>query len=134
MCHTVNLGSPLEGLTKQYGVDITVDEGTVADIPDFTFRELDLVRVKGKTKPVAIFEPIGETGRLSEEELATLADYEKALAAYRHCNWEASRQMFEKLTEQKGELLYNAYLDRIERFKQEPPSADWDGVFDHLSK
>jgi len=134
MGDTVNLGSRLEGLTKQYGVDIIVNEGTVADIPDFTFRELDLVRVKGKTKPVAIFEPVGETGTLSEEELSTLADYEKALAAYRRCDWETSRQVFEKLTEQKGELLYNAYLDRIERFKQEPPAADWDGVFDHLSK
>ncbi len=134
MGDTVNLGSRLEGLTKQYGVDIIVNEGTVADIPEFTFRELDLVRVKGKTKPVAIFEPIGETRTLDEKELSTLADYEKALAGYRRCDWEISRQLFEKLTEQKGELLYNAYLDRIERFKQEPPPADWDGVFDHLSK
>ncbi len=134
MGDTVNLGSRLEGLTKQYGVDIIVNEGTVADISEFTFRELDLVRVKGKTKPVAIFEPIGATRSLVEEELSTLADYEKALAAYRRRNWEISRQMFEKLAEQKSELLYTAYLDRIERFKQEPPPADWDGVFDHLSK
>ena len=134
MGDTVNLGSRLEGLTKQYGVDIIVNEGTVTDIPEFTFRELDLVRVKGKTKPVAIFEPVGETSTLNEEDISTLADYEKALAAYRRCDWEAARQMFEKLTEQKDELLYNAYLDRIERFRQEPPPADWDGVFDHLSK
>ncbi len=63
MGDTVNLGSRLEGLTKQYGVDIIVSAGTVALIPDFTFRELDLVRVKGKHEPVAIYEPVGETSQ-----------------------------------------------------------------------
>jgi adenylate cyclase len=134
MGDTVNLGSRLEGLTKQYGVDIIVNEGTLREIPDFTFRELDLVRVKGKTKPVAIFEPVGETALLDESSLAKLADYENALAAFRRCDWANARLLFEKLTEQYGELLYNVYLDRIERFSHEPPPADWDGVFDHLSK
>jgi adenylate cyclase len=134
MGDTVNLGSRLEGLTKQYGVDIIVNRTTAASIPDFTFRELDLVRVKGKTEPVAIFEPLGETGQLSDEAIARLADYEAALGAYRRCDWSGARQLFEKLTEQQGELLYNVYLDRIERFSHEPPAADWDGVFDHLSK
>jgi len=134
MGDTVNLGSRLEGLTKQYGVDIIVSQGTVTDIPDFAFRELDLVRVKGKTRPVAIFEPVGLSSDLDAEELSRLADYEKALAAYRRCDWQNARQLFEKLTKQNGELLYNVYLDRIERFSHEPPPADWDGVFDHLSK
>ncbi len=134
MGDTVNLGSRLEGLTKQYGVDIIVNEGTLIQIPEFTFRELDLVRVKGKTKPVAIFEPIGETKLLDEKILSNLADYAKALAAYRRCDWEQAGRLYENLTEQSDELLYNTYLDRIERFRHEPPSADWDGVFDHLSK
>ncbi len=134
MGDTVNLGSRLEGLTKQYGVDIIVNSQTVAAIPDFTFRELDLVRVKGKTEPVAIFEPIGETDKLDGDAIAKLDDYRNALAAYRRCDWSTSQELFEKLTEQHGELLYNVYLDRIERFSQEPPPANWDGVFDHLSK
>jgi adenylate cyclase len=134
MGDTVNLGSRLEGLTKQYGVDIIVNEGTVTQIPEFTFRELDLVRVKGKTKPVAIFEPIGETKLLDEKILSNLENYAKALAAYRRCDWEQASRLYENLTKQSDELLYNTYLDRIERFRHEPPSADWDGVFDHLSK
>jgi adenylate cyclase len=134
MGDTVNLRSRLEGLTKQYGVDIILNEGTVAEIPDFSFRELDLVRVKGKTKPVAIFEPIGESKTLDDAALTKLQDYENALAAFRRCDWINARLLFEKMTEQHGELLYNVYLDRIERFGHEPPPADWDGVFDHLSK
>lgn len=134
MGDTVNLGSRLEGLTKQYGVDIIVSENTVAAIDDFTFRELDLVRVKGKHKPVAIFEPVGLSAKLDAKTRAELADYEKALALYRRCYWDDASALFEKLTERTGALLYNVYLDRIERFRQEPPEANWDGVFDHLSK
>ncbi len=134
MGDTVNLGSRLEGLTKQYGVDIIVSENTVAAIPDFAFRELDWVRVKGKQKPVAIFEPVGITDELDAETRAELAEYQKALALYRSSDWDGARALFEKLTERTGTLLYNVYLDRIERFRQEPPTASWDGVFDHLSK
>ena len=134
MGDTVNLGSRLEGLTKQYGVDIIVNGATAASISEFTFRELDLVRVKGKQEPVAIFEPLGETADLDDSTLTALATYQSALEAYRRRDWSAARQLFEKLTERRDELLYNIYLDRIKRFSQEPPSADWDGVFDHLSK
>lgn len=134
MGDTVNLGSRLEGLTKQYGVDIIVSAGTVAMVPEFTFRELDLVRVKGKNEPVAIFEPVGETSQLDDDALTSLADYVAALAAYRGREWDKARELFEKLAERNAALLYNVYLDRIERFSHEPPAADWDGVFDHLSK
>jgi adenylate cyclase len=134
MGDTVNLGSRLEGLTKQYGVDIIVNAGTVSMIPDFTFRELDLVRVKGKNEPVAIYEPVGETSQLDDGTRTNLVDYVEALAAYRACDWDKARNLFEKLTERNNELLYNVYLNRIERFSHEPPPADWDGVFDHLSK
>lgn len=134
MGDTVNLGSRLEGLTKQYGVDIIVSEKTAAAIPGFAFRELDLVRVKGKNRPVAIFEPIGVRSTLDEETAARLADYGKALALYRSADWDGAQTLFENLTERTGELLYNVYLDRIERFRHEPPAANWDGVFDHQSK
>ena len=55
----VNLASRLEGITKQYGVGIIVGENTRNAVPDFIYRELDHVRVKGKDKPVAILRTIG---------------------------------------------------------------------------
>lgn len=134
MGDTVNLGSRLEGLTKQYGVDIIVNDQTRELIDDFVFRELDLVRVKGKSEPVAIFEPIGLRAEIEATTSAALRDYADALNAYRSCDWNVARQLFEKLTEQDGHLLYNVYLDRIDRFRHEPPPEDWDGVFDHLVK
>lgn len=134
MGDTVNLGSRLEGLTKQYGVDIIVNDLTTKLVDDFVFRELDLVRVKGKTEPVAIFEPIGMRSELDDISLGNLANYAQALTAYRQRDWGTATQLFEKLTEDEGHLLYNVYLDRIEQFRREPPPAEWDGVFDHLVK
>lgn len=134
MGDTVNLGSRLEGLTKQYGVDIIVNDRTAELVPEFTFRELDLVRVKGKHEPVAIFEPIGPTGVVDGERRELLQTYDAALRAYRRKNWDEAAKLFENLTERDAALLYNVYLDRIRMFRSEPPSGDWDGVFDHLGK
>jgi len=134
MGDTVNLGSRLEGITKQYGVDIIVNDRTVQQVDDFAFRELDLVRVKGKTEPAAIFEPIGRREELDVITISRLDDYTRALAAYRRCAWDEAQHLFEKLTEERHELLYNVYLDRIAQFRREPPPENWDGVFDHVTK
>ncbi len=134
MGDTVNLGARLESLTKQYGVDIIVSDRSAALVPEYTFRELDLVRVKGKQQPVAIFEPLGRADDVSTQARAQLAGYTSALAAYRARQWDAASSAFETLKQQSDDVLYNMYLDRIDNFRRSPPPASWDGVFDHLSK
>jgi adenylate cyclase len=60
----VNLGSRLESLNKQYGTRIIISEGTRARLKgQYTLRPLGDVVVKGRTKPVAIFEVVGRTDR-----------------------------------------------------------------------
>jgi adenylate cyclase len=134
MGDVVNLGSRLEGLTKQYGVDMIVSAATASLLPDFAFRELDLVRVKGKTEPIAIFEPLGLASTVSARKLASLTEFSAAIVAFRQKDWDTAHSSIQKLREDGDALLYNVYLDRIERFRREPPPADWDGVFEHLSK
>ncbi len=134
MGDTVNLGSRLEGLTKQYGVDIIVNERTVELAPDFRFRELDLVRVKGKREPVAIFEPIGPAASIDAATATALDDYATALGAYREQRWHEAESGFRSLRECTDSVLYNTYIDRIQRFRAEPPPGGWDGVFDHKTK
>jgi len=51
----VNLGSRLEGLTKEYQVPIVVSEFTKQLAPEFDYNELDKVKVKGKNQAVTIF-------------------------------------------------------------------------------
>jgi len=131
----VNLGSRLEGLTKQYGVDIMVSEYTRDLVPDFAYRELDRVRVKGKDKPVAVFEPLGLAGQLSPADASCLQRYHQALACYRRRDFTEADQMFSALhQEEPKRLLYSLYLDRIRHFQENPPPADWDGSFTHTTK
>lgn len=134
MGDTVNLGSRLEGLTKQYGVDIIVSDRSRQLAPEFAYRELDLVRVKGKKEPIAIFEPLGKSAEISDQMTVEVAKYHEALAAYRAREWRKASGLLKNLTDQSASLLYTVYMDRIARFEDQPPPADWDGVFDHLSK
>jgi adenylate cyclase len=131
----VNLGSRLEGLTKNYGVNIIVSETTRAEIPEFVFRELDLVRVKGKNEPVAIFEPISHKNDLEKSVASELKAYKQALKHFRAQSWDMAELDFFNLTRlDPGRLLYQVYLDRVSFFRNEPPGDDWDGVFTHTSK
>jgi adenylate cyclase len=131
----VNLGSRLEGLTKAYGVNIIVSETTKAEVDEFVFRELDLVRVKGKNKPVAIFEPIGHKNDVSKDIISELTRYKQALLAFRKQNWDKAEMEFFNLSRSYPErALYLEYLNRITNYRNEPPGDEWDGVYTHTSK
>lgn len=129
MGDAVNLGSRLEGITKVYGVGITVGEATRAAAPEFAYRELDLVKVKGKNEPVAIFEPIGLEQELGEAERRELERWHQALAAVRAQQWEQADALIAELraaSPQRG--LYQLYTERIAHYRAHPPGEGWDGV------
>ena len=131
----VNLGSRLEGLTKAYGVNIIVSETTRAAVPEFVFRELDLVRVKGKNEPVAIFEPIGHKNDVAKEVISEIARYKQALLAFRNQSWDKAEMEFFSLSRSYPDcMLYQEYLKRTATYRDNPPGDDWDGVFTHTSK
>lgn len=126
---TVNLGSRLEGLTKQYGVDVLVSDATRQAAADIVFREIDRVRVKGKLQPVAIHEPLGRRDLLSPDRVIAARRFEEALEAYRAQRFELAAGQLRELNEADGQELYAVYLRRIEHFLAHPPPADWDGVY-----
>ena len=131
----VNLGSRLEGLTKVYGVDIITSEYTRYAVPEYEYRELDRVRVKGKDKPVSIFEPLGLLENISKEERNLLQDFHIAIKQYRAQNWDAAeREIFALSQQEPDREIYRIYLDRIMHFRKSPPGDDWDGSFTHTSK
>ena len=131
----VNLGSRLESLTKIYGVNIIVSEATKNGIPEYIFRQLDLVRVKGKNEPVAIFEPVGHINDVDKQITSELTSYKQALRGFRSQNWDKAEMDFFNLSRtDPNRLLYQLYLDRIAIYRNEPPGDDWDGVFTHTNK
>jgi len=132
---TVNLGARLEGLTKNYGVDIIVNETTKEAVPEYFYMKLDRVRVKGKNEPVTIYEPVALIGEISAEEEMELDEYDKALKFYYSKDWGRAKSKFNLLKESySSKKIYDIYLERINNYINEPPSGSWDGVFTHTTK
>ena len=130
MGDSVNLGSRLEGLTKQYGVAIIISDSTRQQAPDVACRELDRVRVKGKEQPVTIYEPVFDG--LSSDDLRR---HDEAMQAYRDQQWGRAEQLFSELLERSdGHKLYGIYLERIADFRTHPPEQPWGGVYTHSTK
>jgi adenylate cyclase len=131
----VNLGARLEGLTKMPGYPgIIVSEITANAIPDHAFRELDQVQVVGKSEPVGIFEPLGETAHLTEQQQKILELLNPALQNYRLQQWDDAMAVFRDLERFGDDELYRIYMQRIDHFRKNPPGEDWDGTFIHQSK
>ena len=134
MGDSVNLGSRLESLTKNYGVDIMVSEFTKAQTQDMIYRELDTVRVKGKDKPVTVFEPLGMAEQLTQQTLDALDLYGQALKHYANQEWDIAMTQFKSLQKTAAHPLYQLYIARIEQFKLAPPDKYWDGVYTYETK
>ncbi len=132
----VNLGSRLEGTTKYYGVGLVVGEMTRAAAGEaFVFRELDLVRVKGKARAIRVYEPICRTGEADEALQRGLADYHEFLSDFRARRWAEARAGFSRLREGvPGLRLYEIYLERIEALSTDDPGEGWDGVYERKEK
>jgi len=128
----VNLASRLEGLTRHYGVGVVVSESTRAACPGWTFRELDRVRVKGKDRPVQIFEPLVETDRPDADLAARLAAHAEALDHYRAGRLDAALAAFGRATTDDDVVLRRLYERRVEALRRDGVPPDWDGttVFD----
>jgi adenylate cyclase len=131
MGDAVNLGSRLEGITKQYGVGILVTQPTVEADPTHAFMKVDDVRVKGKETPVAIYEPLGDKAEPAGRDAA---DFEAAFAHYQAQDWDAAEAALRALNARAPRALYDIYLERIAHFRETPPPADWDGVFVYTTK
>ena len=129
MGDAVNLGSRLEGITKQYGVGIIVGETTREKLKkEVVFRELDRVRVKGKEEPVGIYEPLGFEGQLSKELANEVKMWNQALRAYRSQDWDQAEVTLLNLSRTSPRYLYEIYGKRIAHYRKDPPGKDWDGV------
>ena len=135
MGDAVNLASRLEGLTKEYGVNMIVGEATRAEVADVMFRELDRVKVKGKDEPVAIFEPIGPTLATDKRVQDELRLWGQVLKLYRARDWDmAELQLLNLQKVNAASALYKLFLGRIALFRREPPEQGWDGSWKFETK
>ncbi len=134
---SVNLASRLEGANKLYGTEIMIGEQTYESIKDkFITRPLDLLRVKGKKKPVKAYELIAfKDANLSTEFKEMLMQYKKGFENYLMRNWEWAANHFRQALQIKSDDgPSRLYLLRCQEFMKNPPGDDWDGVFVMKSK
>ena len=127
----VNLGARLEGINKVYQTanNIIISEFTKEEISDaIVTRELDSVRVKGKEKPVAIFELVGEKDVVVYPE-EFLGHYSEGLMGYKSMEWDRALEQFRACLQVKDDGVSSMYVKRCQYFKKNPPGPDWDRVF-----
>jgi adenylate cyclase len=132
----VNLGARVEGLTKEYGATVICSEFTRNAGPsDWSYRELDTIRVKGKDQPVTIYEPMGPKEALSTDVRNELARHRGALKQFRGQQWDQAESEFFSLSRTPGaHKVYEIFLERIAYYRKNPPGEKWDGVFTFKTK
>src|ERR1700676_4024731 len=134
---TVNLSSRLEGLNKEYGTHILVNESTYAAVKnaEFLFRELDIIRVKGKLQPVTIYELMGKLSELAQDPSykalkQRLRDFAAARELYRMRHWEQAQHAFQEILDRTpDDGPSRMYWKRCQEYLFDEPPVGWDGVF-----
>lgn len=133
----VNMSSRLEGATKQYGVPILISEFTVADLRSpAKLREIDLIRVKGKDIPVAVYEALDHyTADIFPNLDATVAAFNQGMKHYRAQQFSVAQTYFkDALHSNPDDKPSQIFLERCATFLKTPPPADWDGVWTMTEK
>jgi adenylate cyclase len=129
---SVNLGSRLEGANKQYGTYIMASERTQELVKEyFVFRELDLLVVKGKTKPIKVFELIGrKNDSVPPRKISAIERYTIGLELYRQKKFsEAIEKFNEALSIEPDDQPSRLYVERSQLYQTNPPPEEWNGVF-----
>jgi len=133
----VNLAARLESACKQYGAHILISEFTYKQLRGTYYsRELDLVVVKGKTQPVAIYEILDyHTEESYPQMIDALRHFKSGLVKYRQQKWKDAKGEFgEVLALNDHDKAAKMYIERCDHFIANPPGDDWNGVWVMESK
>jgi adenylate cyclase len=131
----VNLGSRLESITKYYGVKLLVGESTHAKAPQYLYRLIDRVLVKGKHEPITMYEPVCLLDDASESRRERVEKFNEAMTCYFAQEWgRAERLLNELLAQEPDRKLYLLFLERVGALRQAGLPPDWSGVYEHKDK
>ena len=130
----VNLASRLEGLTKNYGATVLISESTYEVVKDkFVIQQADIVRVKGKKKPVKIYSLIDEKNE--KTDIDVYKKFDAAIDLYQNKKFNESLAMLKNLQKELSDnFLIQMYIERAQSMINQPPPENWDGVFDYKTK
>jgi adenylate cyclase len=132
MGDSVTLASRLEGANKKYGTLILVSSSTYLEAKNvIEARELDVIRVKGRTEPVPVYELVARRGELRSEQIDLHERYARCLSLYRARDWVGARESFAALAERFPEDgPTREYLHRLSDLGwTEKLPSEWDGAY-----
>jgi len=130
MGDNVNLGSRLESINKKYHTHIIISETTRSALgPEYIVRELDRVKVKGKNKPVTIFEVVGKDAvgflPVDDQKMAVVKRFGEAMQLYYAQKFVEAKLLFEELL--PLDETSEDFIGRCESYIAAPPGQGWDG-------
>src|SRR6476620_401455 len=127
MSDAVNLASRLEGANKFYGTTVIASETTVALTGEaFAWRELDAIRVKGRTQALKIYELLALSAGLTSSQETSIANYADGLAQWRAREFERAAQYFGRSAD--IDRPASLFATRARELAQNPPGEDWDPI------
>lgn len=129
---TPNLGSRLESINKIYGTKIIISNETYRKVQDhIVAREIDRVIVRGRSKPLEIYEIQGLTGEVQPEVLDLKEAYEKALEYYRNQEWQEALDQLDAIrSNHPDDDPTKRLIQQTKKLRSNPPeSFNWNGVF-----
>ena len=137
---TVNVASRLESRTKDYRLPMVIGSRTADGAGQkFATMEIDLIQVKGKTQPEAVFTVLGRADLAQDARCRELRDLNaRMLGCYRKQEWDAALDLIDRCRKFANGFglagLYEMYAERIEAYRAAPPPPDWNGVYEAQSK
>lgn len=131
----VNLAARLESACKQYSAKILISEFTKARLKGtYRMREIDLVVVKGKTVPIAVYEVLDyHTDESFPHLMEVLSLFKDGVSKYRAMNWDGAQAQFKNCLELNAkDATCQMYIDRCDLLRASPPplvDGQWNGVW-----
>lgn len=140
MGDNVNLAARCESGAKAYHVYTMVTEPTKEEAEkhgdDCLFRKLDTIVVKGRSKPVTMYEIAGLRADAQQQLFDCIGLYEQGMAAYYNQEWDRALGYFNHSLPIEAHLQNPSqiFIERCKMMKEHPPGDDWNGVFIMTSK
>ncbi|MGK5093779.1 adenylate/guanylate cyclase domain-containing protein [Deltaproteobacteria bacterium TL4] len=129
----VNLTSRLEGLTKKYKVRILISQYTYDALPEdhFLIREIDTVKVHGKSNATRIYEVYdADREDIREKKEQTKSMFSKGIQTYKVGKFQEALAYFLKVLDvHSSDRVALEYVKRCHYYSKYPPSLEeWGGV------
>ncbi len=132
----VNQAARFEPANKDYGTMIAIGETTYEAAKDhIEARMLDKIIVKGKTRPILLYELIARKGEIDEQRRKVTDLYEEALKAHWDRDWDRAERLLKQalsLDQEDGPCV--KLLLRISGYREAEPEVGWNGEFIRATK